>query len=137
MSELQTGGFSTLVSECMGPSDISIKEIKYVKQLKQLQLFFETDGIVDPGSRDQLLRKVKTDLPPVEDIKIYVNFTWPKENMDEVVEKYWPTVIWMTSKICPGLNGMLKEMRPELKTGMLEIHMPDEFSIRQLRQKKL
>lgn len=135
MSEIQTGGFSTTLNACLGPSDISIKEIKYIKQLKQLQLFFETDGEVDPQSRDKLLRQVKTDLPPVEDIKIYVSFNWPKNNVDEVVEKYWPTVIWMTSKICPGLNGMLKEMRPELKTGTLEIHMPDEFSIRQLRQK--
>jgi len=135
MSELQTGGFGALVTECMGPSDISIKEIKYVKQLKQLQLFFETDGTVEPESRDKLLRKVRTDLPPVEDIKIYVSFNWPKEDVNQVVERYWPTVVWMTSKICPGLNGMLKVMRPELTTGTLEIHLPDEFSIRQLRQK--
>jgi len=135
MSDVQTGGFSALIDEYMGPTDIAIKEIRYVKQLKQLQLFFETTGVVDPSSRDKLVNRLRGDLPPVENVKIQVSFKWPKDDVDQVIDKYWPSIVWMSSKLCPGLNGMLKVMRPEVKTGLLEIHLPDEFAVRQLKQK--
>ncbi len=135
MSEIQTGGFNACLDAHLDLESVKVKEIKYVKQLKQIQLYFETDDVVEPELRDKLVHRVKTDLPAIEDIKIYFSFNWQEEAADAVLEKYWPTVVWMTSKICPGLNGMLKQMKPELKSQILEIHMPDEFSVRQLQQK--
>ncbi len=135
MSELQTGGFKACLDAHLDSEAVRVKEIKYVKQLKQVQLYFETGDVVEPEVRDKLVHRIKSDLPVIEDIKIYIRFDWDKEDPSQILEKYWPTVVWMTSKICPGLNGMLKQMKPELSAETLEIHMPDEFSIRQLQQK--
>ncbi len=129
--------FDQILTEILKEVNIHVDRVEYRKSTGHMDVFLSSDTLMVPDARDAVEKALQASNGLVRSVHTYCRWSGASSNAFEMLNQAWPTITWLTKKLCPTLNGILQQATQKIEGSTLTIGIPDHFSVATLQKKNV
>ena len=113
--------------------DVNISKVTYFKEEKLIYIYLSSKNIISYDYIEILRQELKEKLDYFNDVKIKIRYIkLEKQKTKDIIKKYWVNIIYILTKLCPSLNGWVKNVEYMCIDETLKIKLPSELFYKRL-----